>query len=235
MKKIGLLGGMSWESTLEYYRVINQAVKERLGGLHSAKIILVSLDFDEVEQLQLAGDWDEATSLLASGAVDLQSAGADYFLICTNTMHLIADQIQDAVTIPLLHIADATARAVKNQGIQRVGLLGTKYTMEKDFYRGRLESKHQLQVLVPESNHRSLVHQIIFDELVLGQIRDESRLKYQEVIQSLEQAGAEGIILGCTEIGMLVHQEDWEIPIFDTMEIHALAAVEEALDHDPLS
>jgi aspartate racemase len=235
MKKIGLLGGMSWESTLEYYRVINQAVKEKLGGLHSAKIILVSLDFDEVEKLQLAGDWTQAARLLASGAQDIQSAGGDFFLICTNTMHLIADQVEAAVQIPMLHIADATARAVKNQGINRVGLLGTKYTMEEDFYRGRLESKYQLEILVPDLNQRSLVHQIIYDELVLGLIRNESRERYHEVIQSLAAAGAEGIILGCTEIGLLIRQEGLEIPLFDTMEIHALAAVDAALDQYPLN
>jgi aspartate racemase len=230
MKTIGLLGGMSWESSLEYYRLINQLVRERLGGSHSARIAMVSLDFAEIEQLQMEGDWEGAARIMISSARQIEAAGAELLLICTNTMHLMADEVQAAVHIPLLHIADATARAVISQGVKKVGLLGTSFTMEKDFYRGRLEKMFGLKVLVPDQEGRELVHRVIYDELVLGLIRQESRTAYRQVIQSLVDRGAQGIILGCTEIGLLIKQADLAVPLFDTTEIHARAAVEAALE-----
>ena len=229
MKNIGLIGGMSWESSIEYYRIINQAAREALGGVHSARSVMVSVDFGKIEKLQVEGDWETATRIMVQCALDLQGAGADFVLICTNTMHLMADEVQRALDIPLLHIADATARAVKNAGLKTVGLLGTRFTMEKDFYRGRLEKEHGLRVLVPDDTGRDLVHQVIYDELVQGKIREESREGYRKVIRELQEEGAEGIILGCTEIGLLVKPEDVPLPVFDTMEIHALAAVDAAL------
>ncbi len=229
MKTIGLLGGMSWESSIEYYRIINQEVRSALGGVHSAKIVLVSLDFTEIEELQMKGDWEGAARILIQSAREIENAGADFLLICTNTMHLLAEEVQEAVDIPLLHIADATARAVKGAGLTRVGLLGTRFTMEKDFYRGRLEREHQLEVIVPERAGRDLVHNVIYDELVQGLIKDRSRQGYLEVIGKLVKEGAEGIVLGCTEIGLLIKEEDVEVPVFDTMEIHARAAVDAAL------
>jgi len=228
MKTIGLLGGMSWESSLEYYRVINQAVRKELGGTHSARIVMVSLDFGEIEDLQMKGDWQEAARILIKSALELEGAGADFVLICTNTMHLLAEEISGSISIPLLHIADATARAIQAEKLQVVGLLGTSFTMEKDFYRGRLEKLHQLGVIIPDQEQRDLVHRLIYDELVQGKILDRSRAAYLEVIQSLIDKGAEGIVLGCTEIGLLVSQKDVSVPVFDTMEIHALAAVEAA-------
>ncbi len=235
MKTIGLLGGMSWESSIEYYRIINQSVRKELGGVHSAKIVLVSLDFAEIEELQMKGDWEAATRILIQAAQELERAGADFFLICTNTMHLMAEEVSGAVSIPLLHIADATARAVNANHIQTVGLLGTKFTMEEDFYRGRLSDLHKLQVIIPDQGGRNLVHQVIYDELVQGRINDKSREEYLSVIESLIKKGAEGIILGCTEIGLLVKQEDIPVPVFDTMEIHAMAAVEAAFGRFPMS
>ena len=229
MKKIGLIGGMSWESSIEYYRIINQQAREVLGGVHSARSVMVSVDFGEIEKLQAAGDWEEATRMLVQCAKEVEGAGADFFLICTNTMHLMAEEVRAAVEIPLLHIADATARAVKQSGITRVGLLGTRFTMEKDFYRGRLEGIHGLQVVIPDEAGRDLVHQVIYQELVQGKIRKESREGYLEVIDTLVERGAEGIILGCTEIGLLIKEDDLFLPLFDTIEIHALAAVEAAL------
>jgi aspartate racemase len=229
MKIIGLLGGMSWESSIEYYRIINQEVRAALGGVRSAKSVMVSVDFGEIEELQMRGDWDEAARILVLRAREIEQAGADFLLICTNTMHLMADEIQEAIDIPLLHIADATARAVREADVDSVGLLGTRFTMEKDFYRGRLERKHQLEVIVPDGEGRDLVHNVIYEELVQGQIREESRQGYRGVIQKLVGSGAEGIILGCTEIGLLVKKEDVPVPIFDTMEIHARAAVDAAL------
>jgi aspartate racemase len=220
---------MSWESSIEYYRVINQAIREELGGMHSGKIVLVSVDFAEIEELQMKGDWDQAGVILAKRAQEVQAGGADFLLICTNTMHLLAEQVQAAIQIPLLHIADATAKAVKDQQISVVGLLGTRFTMEKDFYKGRLETLHQLDVIIPEKDQRDLVHQVIYDELVQGLIRDESKGDFREVINGLIDRGAEGIILGCTEIGLLVQNKDIPLPVFDTMEIHALAAVEAAI------
>ena len=230
MKKIGLLGGMSWESSIEYYRIINQEIRKALGGVHSAKSVMVSLDFGEIEALQMRGDWEEATRVMIQSAREVEKSGADFLLICTNTMHLMADEVQAAIDIPLLHIADATARSVKAQGLRAVGLLGTRFTMEKDFYRGRLEQKHQLKVIVPDEEGRELVHNVIYTELVQGQIVDNSRQMYREVIQNLVEEGAGGIVLGCTEIGLLVKKEGVSVPIFDTMEIHALAAVDAALE-----
>jgi len=229
MKRIGLLGGMSWESSIEYYRIINQEVRAALGGVHSANSVMVSLDFGEIEELQMKGDWEEATRVMIQSAREIEKGGADFLLICTNTMHLMADEVQAGIDIPLLHIADATAWAVKAEGLQTVGLLGTRFTMEKEFYRGRLEEKHQLKVLVPDQAGRELVHNVIYKELVQGLIKDESHQSYREVITNLVKEGAEGIVLGCTEIGLLVKTEDVSVPIFDTMEIHALAAVDAAL------
>ena len=230
MKTIGLIGGMSWESTALYYQLINQGVKQQLGGLHSAKIILVSVDFAEIESLQMAGEWTKAGQILAQAAVSLQSAGADFFLICTNTMHIVAEQVQAAVQIPMLHIADATAEAIKQKGLTKVGLLGTAFTMEQDFYKGRLQNKFGIDVLIPDDNDRKLVHDIIYNELCLGQIREESRKTYQRIIDDLSSRDAEGVILGCTEIGMLVDQKDLEAHVLDTTLIHAETAVNRCLD-----
>jgi aspartate racemase len=235
MKTIGLIGGMSWESSIEYYRIINQEIRKALGGVHSAKSVMVSLDFGEIEELQMKGDWEEATRVLVQSAREVEKGGADFLLICTNTMHLMADEVQAGVNIPLLHIADATARAVKDQGLKSVGLLGTRFTMEKEFYRGRLEKTHQLGVVIPDQAGREFVHNVIYDELVQGLIKDDSRQGYQEVIQDLVKDGAEGIVLGCTEIGLLVKKENVPVPVFDTMEIHALAAVDAALERYELS
>ncbi len=235
MKTIGLLGGMSWESSIEYYRIVNQEVRGAMGGVHSAKSVMVSVDFGEIEELQMKGDWEEATRIMVQSAREIEKAGADFLLICTNTMHLMADEVQEAINIPLLHIADATARAVKEQGLKSVGLLGTRFTMEKEFYRGRLEKAHKLRVFVPDQSGRELVHNVIYEELVQGMIKDDSRQRYKEVIQNLVKDGAEGIVLGCTEIGLLVKKEDVSVPIFDTMEIHALAAVDAALGQYELS
>ena len=235
MKIIGLIGGMSWESSIEYYRIINQEIRSALGGVHSAKSVMVSLDFGEIEELQMKGNWEEATRILIRSAREVESAGADFLLICTNTMHLMAEEVQAGIDIPLLHIADATARAVKAEGLLSVGLLGTRFTMEKDFYRGRLEKKHQLKVVVPDQAGRDLVHNVIYDELVQGLIKDPSRQGYLEVIEKLVKNGAEGIVLGCTEIGLLVKKEDVPVPVFDTMQIHAQAAVDAALGSYELS
>jgi aspartate racemase len=220
---------MSWESTESYYRLINEGVKARLGGLHSAKIAMVSVDFDEIEQLQHTGDWDATVVILSKAVQSIEAAGADFLLICTNTMHKVAPEIEQAITIPLLHIADATARHTLRAGIETVGLLGTSFTMEQEFYKGRLADKHGIQVLVPGKADRNLVHTIIYDELCLGEIRVASRQAYVRIIEALADRGAEAIILGCTEIGSLVQQEHTEVPLFDTTAIHAQAAVDEAL------
>jgi aspartate racemase len=235
MKTIGLLGGMSWESTLEYYRIINQSVKARLGGSHSAQCLLYSLDFAEVEALQHAGEWDALTQVMIAAVERLERGGADCLVICTNTMHRMAEAVQAATPLPLLHIADATAAAVKAQGLHTVGLLGTRFTMEGDFYRGRLQRQHELQVLVPEQAGMDAVHRIIYDELIQGIIREESRRAYQDVIADLAARGAQGVILGCTEIPLLVKQADVTIPVFDTTAIHAQAAVDWAFLNDGLS
>jgi len=229
MKTIGLVGGMSWESTLEYYRIINEGVKEKAGGFHSAKLILYSVDFQEVEGRQHQGRWDELTALMIDVAQRVERAGADVLLICTNTMHLMADQVQDSIRIPLLHIVDVTARAVKSRSFGKVGLLGTRFTMEQDFYRGRLQKKHGLEVLIPEERDRALLHGILYDELCLGTISVTSKKVFQGIIAKLEGQGAQGIILGCTEIPLLVKQEDYKIPLFDTTTLHARAAVDFAL------
>ncbi len=229
MKIIGLLGGMSWESTVPYYRQINEAVKERLGGLHSAKLILYSVDFHEIERLQHAGDWVAAGALLAQAAQALERAGAECLVLCTNTMHKVASSLEAAVNIPLLHIADPTAEAIKAAGIQKVGLLGTRFTMEQDFYRGRLAEKHGLEVLTPSPKDRAIVHDIIYQELCLGIIKPTSRAHYRRIMAQLKANGAQGIILGCTEITLLVDQTDAELPLFDTTRLHALYAAEWAL------
>ncbi len=228
MKTIGLLGGMSWESTQSYYRLINEGVKARLGGLHSARLILYSVDFAEIEVLQQQGDWEAAGRLLASAAEAVQAAGADFLLIGTNTMHKVAPQIDDAIDIPLLHIADATAQALKHEGMHSVGLLGTRFTMEQAFYRERLE-RAGIRVLVPDQEERDEIHRIIYEELCQGDIRPDSRAVFQAVVDGLATRGAQGALLGCTEIGLLLKQSDTPVALFDTTEIHANAAVAAAL------
>jgi aspartate racemase len=228
MRTIGLLGGMSWESTAEYYRLANELVRERLGGLHSAPLVLVSVDFAAIERLQMAGDWDQAGRLLAGEAARVQAAGADLLLLCTNTMHLVADQIEAAVSIPFLHLADATAQAARRAGVSRVGLLGTAFTMEQAFYRDRLAG-HGLDVLTPGAADRAEAHRIIYDELVLGDVRESSRDAYRAVIGRLVAAGAQGIVLGCTEIELLIGAADSPVPVFPTTRLHIEAAVELAL------
>ena len=232
MKIIGLLGGMSWESSLEYYRIINQTVKERLGRLHSAKCILYSVDFEEIEKLQNDGKWDELTRIMVESAQNIEKAGAEMILICTNTMHKMANEVQDALQIPLLHIADAAAEKVKEKNLKKVGLLGTKYTMEQDFYKGRIKEKYNIDVIIPDIEQREDIHNVIYNELCVGQIKEESREKYKQIIKNLAQQGAEGIILGCTEIPLLIKQKDFAIPIFDTTQIHCLAAVDYALNNE---
>lgn len=229
MKTIGLLGGMSWESTLPYYRHINEAVRERLGGLHSARLVLYSLDFHEIEALQRQGDWAAAGTLLADAARRLESAGADFLLLCTNTMHKVADAIEAASALPLLHIADPTAAAIQAAGLQRVGLLGTRFTMEQPFYRQRLEDRHGIQVLVPDEPDRAEVHRVIYEELCRGVVSEASRQAYRQIIGRLVARGAQAVILGCTEIGLLVRADDAEVPLFDTCVLHAQAAAERAL------
>ncbi len=230
MKTIGLIGGMSWESSLEYYRLINEYVKARLGGLHSAQCLMLSVDFAPVEQLQRSGKWEESGLMMAQAAAALQAGGAECIVLCTNTMHIVADAVQQAVSIPFIHIADAAAGAVLAAGICKVGLLGTRFTMEKEFYKDRLKEKFNLDVVIPADEDRETVHRIIYNELVLGIIRQESRREYIRIIQDMQQQGAEGVILGCTEIGLLVGPEDSPLPLFDTTRIHAEAAVEFALN-----
>ncbi len=229
MKTIGLLGGMSWESTEHYYRLINEETRNTLGGLHSAPISMVSVDFQEIEKLQHSGDWDAMAKILARKAAQVEAAGAEFLLICTNTMHRVANEISAAINIPLLHIADATASAIKEAGIRTVGLLGTKFTMEQDFYKGRLQH-HGLNVLVPSEADRNTVHKIIYEELCLGKINVESRKEFLRIIDDLQRRGAEAVIEGCTEIGLLVKQEHTPVPLFDTTKIHAQQAVVKALN-----
>ena len=229
MKTIGLIGGMSWESTIPYYRQINETIRERMGGLHSAKIVLYSVDFHEIERLQHAGDWDAAGAILAEAARSLEAAGAAFLVLCTNTMHKVAACIEAAVAIPLLHIADPTAAEIKRAGHSTVGLLGTRFTMEQAFYRDWLSERHGLRVVVPESADRDIVHRIIYEELCLGVVKPESRSAYRRIMKSLASQGAQAIILGCTEISLLVDQQDSEVPLFDTTAIHARMAAEEAL------
>jgi len=228
MKTIGLLGGMSWESTALYYRLINEETKRRIGGLHSAPIAMVSVDFDPIEKLQHADDWPAMAEILANHARQVQSAGADFLLICTNTMHKVADDVAAAIDIPLLHLADATANRIVDAGIKSVGLLGTKFTMEHDFYKGRLES-NGLEVLIPPQEDRELVHRVIYEELCLGRLEDPSRREFLRIMDNLVSAGTEAVIEGCTEIGMLVSQGDTSIRLFDTTYIHAEEAVAFAL------
>ncbi len=228
MKTIGLLGGMSWESTVPYYRLINQRIKERLGGLHSAKVILYSVDFHDIERLQHAGDWDAAGLMLARAARSLELAGADFIVLCTNTMHKVASTIEGATAIPLLHIADPTARQIRNDGHTKVGLLGTLFTMEQSFYRERLEQQG-LQVISPCPDDSAAVHRIIYEELCLGKILPESRTEYQRIMVRLTEQGAQSIILGCTEISLLISPSDAAIPLYDTTALHAWAAADEAL------
>jgi aspartate racemase len=226
MKTVGLLGGMSWESTVGYYRTINEGVKNKLGGLHSAQIVMVSVDFGPIEKLQHQGDWEGTALILVEAAKRIEAAGADFLLICTNTMHKIAPQIEQAITIPILHIADATAETLINNNIKTVGLVGTAFTMEQDFYKGRLTEKYGLKVIVPNTNDRKIVHNIIYNELCLGKIELTSKYEYLRIINELTVNGAEAIILGCTEISMLVKQSDTNIRLFDTTDIHAKKAVE---------
>lgn len=224
MKTIGLIGGMSWESTSEYYRIINEEIKSKLGGLHSAKCLINSVDFEEIERYQSSGDWDNAGEILGNAAYSLQKGGADFIIICTNTMHKVVEKIKENIHIPVLHIADATAKEMKRKDIQTVGLLGTKYIMEQDFYKIRIEENH-IKVMVPSEKDRDKINEVIYTELCLGKITSQSREYYKRVIENLIQEGAKGIILGCTEIGLLIKQEDVSVPIFDTTHIHAVEAV----------
>lgn len=229
MKTIGLLGGMSWESTLSYYQSINQSIKTKLGGLHSAKIVLYSVDFAEIEFLQRTGKWEDAAELLADAAQAIEQAGADFFLICTNTMHKVASEIENAVSIPLLHIADTTAEDLQKRHVKVAGLLGTKFVMEEGFYKKRIKDQYGIDVLVPEPEDQGTVHKTIYEELCLGIIRDQARDSFLKIIERLSQQGAEAIILGCTEIGHLVRQSDTPIPLVDTASIHSEMAVELAI------
>lgn len=232
MKTIGLLGGMSWESTASYYKAINEGVKSALGGLHSAKVCLYSVDFDEIEKLQHKGQWDETAKLLSDAALAVEKGGADFLLICTNTMHKVADKIQSAITIPLVHIADATAEQLVTDNIKCVGLLGTKFTMEQEFYKNRILDKYGIEVIVPDEQDRNMVHDIIYNELCLGKINDDSRAEYVKVVDKLHSQGAEAIILGCTEIALLIQQQHTNVPLYDTTQIHAAKAVKLATDKD---
>ncbi|MFA7138102.1 MAG: aspartate/glutamate racemase family protein [Bacteroidales bacterium] len=225
MKIIGLIGGMSWESSLEYYRIINEQVKEKLGGLHSAKCLMYSVDFDEIARLQHQGNWQKATTLLIDSAQRLEKGGADFIVICTNTMHKMADAVQNKINLPLLHIADATAEKIKAHGLKKIGLLGTKFTMEEDFYKGRLINKYGLDVITPDEKDRQIVHDVIYHELCLGQINPSSKVRFITIINALVAQGAEGVILGCTEIPLLVKQEEVKVILFDTTRIHAESVV----------
>ena len=229
MKTIGMIGGMSWESSVEYYKLVNEGIHEELGGVHSAKCVMVSVDFAEVEVLQKEGRWPEATQDMIKAARQVQAAGADFLLICTNTMHKMADEVQAAISIPLLHIADAAAEAVKSAGLRKIGLLGTRFTMQGDFFKGRLADKFGLDVITPSEEDQTIIHEVIYNELVVGKIEPASKMAYLAIIEKLAQSGAQGVILGCTEIGLLVKQSDCILPLFDTTLLHAQAAVEEAL------
>lgn len=224
MKTAGLLGGMSWESTVPYYQTINQVVSERLGSLHSAKVLLLSVDFHEIEELQHADRWEELGELLAAHAQTLEGAGAEFLVVCTNTMHKVVPRIEASIGVPILHIADATAKRIAQAGLSRIGLLGTRFTMEHDFYRGRLEENHGLEVLIPPQEDRDLVHRVIYDELCLGKVMDGSRNEYRRIVSDLVERGSQGVILGCTEIGLLLGPSDAAVPLFDTARIHAEAA-----------
>ena len=229
MKTIGLIGGMSWESTVTYYEIVNEVVKERLGGLNSAKVLLYSVNFEEIEKRQASGDWDECAEILGEAAKNLEKAGADFIIICTNTMHKVAPQMQKMINIPIVHIAEATADELKKNGIRKVALLGTKYTMTQDFYRGKLVEAG-LEVLIPEEDGVAMINEVIFGELCLGVLKEESKNAFVREIEKLSERGAEGVSLGCTEIGLLIKQEDVQIPVFDTTVIHATKAAEMALE-----
>ncbi len=229
MKTIGLLGGMSWESTAVYYRLLNQGVKAQLGDHHSASIAMVSLDFEPIKALQFAGRWDEAAQILVNAARRIEAAGADFLLICTNTMHKLANVVQESIDIPLLHLADATAKRINEQGLTRIGLLGTQFTMTEDFYKRRLTQEHGIEVLIPAPSDCEIIHRIIYEELCHGIVRDESRDEYLRIIEILRSLGAEGVIEGCTEIAMLIQQFHTPVPLFDTTTIHAEQAVRMAL------
>lgn len=229
MKTIGLIGGLSWESSIEYYRIINEETRKRLGGLHSAECIMFSFDFAEIEDLQMKDDWDTATQRMIQAAQQIEQGGGECILICSNTMHKMAADVQNAVDIPLIHIADATAEVIQAENIETIGLLGTRFTMEHDFYKGRMIDNFGLNVLTPDDKGRDIVHRIIYDELVVGKVRDDSRGQYQAIINNLQSDGAQGVILGCTEIGLLIKPEHSPIPVFDTTYLHAAAAVEWAL------
>ena len=229
MKTIGLIGGMSWESTTSYYKAINAGIKTQLGGLHSAKICMYSVDFHEIEQLQHQGRWDDTAAILARAAQSVQAGGADFILICTNTMHKVAPQIEQAITIPILHIADATASKLVKDGITKVGLLGTRFTMEQDFYKQRLIEQFGIDVVIPNEQERTRVHEVIYNELCQGEVHDQSRNDYLAIIDNLAQQGAQAVILGCTEIALLVEQRHTQVALYDTTQIHAEAAVAKAL------
>ena len=229
MKTIGLLGGMSWESTASYYKALNEGVKSRLGGLNSAKVVLFSVNFDEIEKLQHQGKWDETAVLLSDAAESVEKAGADFLMICTNTMHKVVPEIESRISIPVLHIADATANVLQADGIEKVGLLGTRFTMEQDFYKGRLTDKFGMDVVVPSSEDQETVHTIIYDELCKGVIKESSKQQYLAIIDKLYAEGVQAVILGCTEIALLVNQQDTQVPLYDTTEIHAKQGVEYAL------
>jgi aspartate racemase len=229
MKTIGLIGGMSWESSLEYYRILNETVKQRLGGFHSAECVLYSVDFEEIERLQHQDDWDALGRVMIHAAQKVERAGADFLLLCTNTMHYVAEEVGEAVRIPLLHIVDVTADAIKTNGQSKVGLLGTKFTMERDFYKQRLLQQHNIDVIIPDDSERDEIHRILYSELCLGEIKASSRETFYTVIEKLISRGAQGVILGCTEIPLIVKQSDYETPLFDTTTLHAEAAVTLAL------
>lgn len=229
MKTIGLLSGMSWESTALYYKLINEEIKKQLGGLHSAKVVIYSVDFDEIEKLQHLGAWDETAKILGEAAKNIQNASADFLVICTNTMHKVAPLIQTYIDIPILHIADATGKKLQNENIKKVGLLGTAFTMQQDFYKERIYKNFDIEVLIPSEEDMTIVHKIIYEELCLGLIKEDSKKEYLRIIDSLASKGAQGVILGCTEIGMLVNQADTQVKLYDTTVIHSLEAVAEAL------
>ncbi|EKO3457009.1 aspartate/glutamate racemase family protein [Vibrio fluvialis] len=229
MKTIGMIGGMSWESTLSYYKAINEGVKAALGGLNSAQICLYSVNFEPIEKLQHEGKWDETAQLLAQAAKSVEAGGADFLLICTNTMHKVAPEIEAQISIPILHIADATAKQLQQDGIKRVGLLGTRFTMEQEFYKGRLQQQFGIDVLIPDAEQRQQVHRVIYEELCLGTIRPESRAQYVEIVEDLHRRGAQAVILGCTEIALLIQHHDTDVPLYDTTKIHAEQAVQLAL------
>ncbi len=229
MKTIGLIGGMSWESSLEYYRIINETIKEKLGGHHSAECLMYSVDFGPIKDLQYKGKWNILTDMMVEAAIRLKNGGADQITICTNTMHMMADNVQQATGLPVIHIADTTAEAIKAKNISKVLLLGTRFTMEKDFYKGRLTEKHGIEVLIPDPDDIDIVNDIIYNELVLGSIKEESRMAYLQIINKMVERGAQGAILGCTEIPLLIKQEDCQVPVFDTTTIHAVKTVEQAL------